>query len=142
LSTLNSGRLRLYEADGLRDELLGLRLVQNAAGAWTFDHRPGGHDDRATALALMAVALLEHPTGHDWPTAYACTPCKACDQVYHNPDGTRPCPSCGNSLPEHEQARLRERQELLRVSNEWRDAYTPNRGSPGEWLAQIQRRFG
>jgi hypothetical protein len=36
LSTLNAGRLRLYEADGLRDELLGLRLVQNAAGAWTF----------------------------------------------------------------------------------------------------------
>jgi hypothetical protein len=31
---------------------------------------------------------------------------------------------------------------LLRVSNEWRDVYTPNRGGPGEWLAQIQRLFG
>lgn len=61
LSTINAGNLRLYEAEGLRDELLGLRLVQSASGAWSFDHRSGGHDDRATALSLMAVALLERP---------------------------------------------------------------------------------
>jgi hypothetical protein len=63
LSTINAGKLRLYEAEGLRDELLGLRLVQSASGSWSFDHRSGGHDDRAVALALMAVALLEHPVG-------------------------------------------------------------------------------
>lgn len=59
LSTINAGKLRLYEADGLRDELLGLRLVQSSSGSWSFDHKSGGHDDRAVALSLMGVTLLE-----------------------------------------------------------------------------------
>ncbi len=59
LSTINAGHLRLYEAEGLRDELLGLRLVQSSSGAWGFDHKARGHDDRATALALAVVALIE-----------------------------------------------------------------------------------
>ena len=59
LSTINAGNLHLYEAEGLRDELLALRLVQSSSGSWSFDHRAGGHDDRATALSLMAVALLD-----------------------------------------------------------------------------------
>lgn len=59
LSLVNGGNLALYEAEGLRDELLGLRLVQNPAGGWAFDHKSGGHDDRAVSLALMAVAALE-----------------------------------------------------------------------------------
>lgn len=63
LSTINSGNLALYEAEGLRDELLALRLVQTSSGAWSFDHRAGGHDDRAAALALMVVAALERPGG-------------------------------------------------------------------------------
>jgi hypothetical protein len=61
MSSLNAGRFRLYEAEGLRDELLGLRLEQSKAGLWSFNHRAGGHDDRATALALVAVGLLEKP---------------------------------------------------------------------------------
>jgi hypothetical protein len=61
LSAINAGNLSMYEADGLREELLGLRLVQTTAGAWAFDHVRGGHDDRAVALALVAVALLERP---------------------------------------------------------------------------------
>lgn len=63
LSTINAGKLALYEAEGLREELLGLRLVQSASGSWSFDHRSGGHDDRAVALALLAVSLLERPVG-------------------------------------------------------------------------------
>ena len=63
LSTVNSGNLALYEAEGLRDELLGLRLVQTSSGGWAFDHRSGGHDDRAVALALMTVAALERLGG-------------------------------------------------------------------------------
>lgn len=59
LHSLNAGNLHLYDAEGLRDELVGLRLKQSASGAWAFDHRSGGHDDRATALALMLVAVLE-----------------------------------------------------------------------------------
>ncbi len=63
MSILNTGRLRLYEAPGLREELLALRLAQTRSGLWHFDHQTGGHDDRATALALVAVALLERPIG-------------------------------------------------------------------------------
>jgi hypothetical protein len=59
LSAINAGNLLLYDADGLRDELLALRLTQTSSGAWTFDHQRGGHDDRAVALALVVVALLE-----------------------------------------------------------------------------------
>jgi hypothetical protein len=58
LSAINGGNLTLYDAEGLRDELLALRLVQSASGSWAFDHRSGGHDDRAIALSLMAVSLL------------------------------------------------------------------------------------
>ncbi len=63
LSTVNAGCLELYEAEGLREELRALRLVQSVSGAWGFDHRSGGHDDRAVALSLMAVALLERSAG-------------------------------------------------------------------------------
>jgi hypothetical protein len=69
LSTINAGSLSLYPAEGLRDELLALRLVQASSGAWSFDHRRGGHDDRATALALMTVALLERPVPSFGPLA-------------------------------------------------------------------------
>ncbi len=64
LSTINSGNLLLYDAEGLKDELMALRLVQTTSGAWAFDHQRGGHDDRATALALLVVAALERPGGH------------------------------------------------------------------------------
>ena len=59
LQAVNDRALRLYPDDELRDELLALEVRQNAGGAWTFDHRSGGHDDRAVALALMLVAALE-----------------------------------------------------------------------------------
>ena len=66
LHSLNAGHLALYEAEGLRDELKALRLKQSASGAWSFDHARGGHDDRATVIALMTVTALERlsvPTG-------------------------------------------------------------------------------
>lgn len=61
LEGINTGTLRLYPAEGLRDELLELRVKQTSAGGWTFDHRAGGHDDRAVALALMAVGVIDQP---------------------------------------------------------------------------------
>ena len=71
LSSINAGNLALYEADGLRDELSGLRLVQSSAGAWAFDHRSGGHDDRAVALSLALTAALEgHDHGAGWVEAW------------------------------------------------------------------------
>lgn len=64
LQALNDGALDLYPAEGLREELLALRLKQGTAGTWTFDHASGGHDDRAVALAMMAVAALaKRPQG-------------------------------------------------------------------------------
>jgi hypothetical protein len=63
LSTINTGSLVLYRAEGLEEELLSLRLVQTTSGSWAFDHARGGHDDRAVALGLMTVALLERPGG-------------------------------------------------------------------------------
>lgn len=65
LHSLNAGNLRLYDAEGLRDELLALRLRQSASGAWSFDHARGGHDDRAVALALMLVGALESGSYQD-----------------------------------------------------------------------------
>jgi phage terminase large subunit-like protein len=67
LHSLNVGHLKLYEAEGLRDELMALRLKQAASGAWSFDHTSSGHDDRAVALGLMTVAALQRPSG--LPTA-------------------------------------------------------------------------
>jgi len=63
LSSLRAGNLALYEAEGLREELLALRLVQGSAGQWSFDHKSSGHDDMAVSLSLMAVGLLEEFSG-------------------------------------------------------------------------------
>ena len=64
LSAINNGSLRLYPAEGLREELLALRLVQSkSTGAWSFDHTAKGHDDRAVALGLMAAEALKQPPG-------------------------------------------------------------------------------
>ena len=82
LSTVNSGALALYDAEGLRDELLGLRLVQTSSGAWTFDHTRGGHDDRAVALALMTVAALE---AEQEPAAAAETQLSGVEAMYADP---------------------------------------------------------
>lgn len=60
LQSVNDRALRLYPDNELRDELLALRLVQKPGG-WVFDHRAGGHDDRAIALSLMIVAALDTP---------------------------------------------------------------------------------
>lgn len=63
LHSLNAGKLWLYPAEGLREELLGLRVKQTAGGGWAFDHTAGGHDDRAVALSIALVAALEDNAG-------------------------------------------------------------------------------
>ena len=60
LQAVNDRALHLYPDDELRDELLGLHLVQKPGG-WTFDHSSGSHDDRAIALSLAMVAALDRP---------------------------------------------------------------------------------
>lgn len=56
LTAFNTGALALYEAPGLHDELSQLRLVDSGSGMWSFDHRPGEHDDRAVSLAMLVLA--------------------------------------------------------------------------------------
>lgn len=63
LQAVNDGSLHLFDAEGLRDELLNLRVRQMSSGAWTFDHTRKGHDDLATALALMTLAAVKTGTG-------------------------------------------------------------------------------
>ncbi len=58
LSLFQEGNIDLYDVPGLRAELLALRLVQHGAN-WSFDHRVGGHDDRAVSLALAALGAVE-----------------------------------------------------------------------------------
>jgi phage terminase large subunit-like protein len=63
LQSVSDGTLHLFDAEGLRDELLGLRLREMTNGQVTFDHRRGKHDDMATALALMTLAAVERSEG-------------------------------------------------------------------------------
>lgn len=60
LQLVREHRLVLPEDDELIDELLNLRLVERAPGVYRHDHDQGKHDDRATALGLAALHLLEH----------------------------------------------------------------------------------
>jgi hypothetical protein len=69
LQSVNDRQLKLYPVDGLREELLGLRVKQTSGG-WTFDHDAGGHDDRAVALSLAIVAAWE-TSGHTGPRRLA-----------------------------------------------------------------------
>ena len=56
LTAFNTGALALYEAPGLHAELSKLRVVDSGSGMWSFDHRPGQHDDRSVSLAMMLLA--------------------------------------------------------------------------------------
>jgi hypothetical protein len=84
--------LRLYEAEGLRDELLALRLIQTRSGVWTFDHARGGYDDRAVALAMVVVALLERPAGSSHAPAFAAAPERSRWDLDGSAFGPRPAP--------------------------------------------------
>jgi len=85
LHSLNAGKLQLYEAEGLREELLDLRVKQTAVGGWTFDHDSRGHDDRAVALALALVGAIERPS---WDaTSISTLPGSAEDVVIEHPAG-------------------------------------------------------
>jgi hypothetical protein len=56
LAAFNTGAISLYDAPGLRAELSKLRVVDAGSGMWSFDHRPGEHDDRSISLAMMLLA--------------------------------------------------------------------------------------
>jgi phage terminase large subunit-like protein len=49
--------LRVYEDDGLEQEVLGLQVRETPEG-WRFDHRAGGYSDRVVALAMALQAAV------------------------------------------------------------------------------------
>jgi phage terminase large subunit-like protein len=58
---LKDRRLWLYDDEELLDELANVRLRESSPGVLRMDHDPDRHDDRAIALALAALALVERP---------------------------------------------------------------------------------
>ncbi len=53
-----SNRVRLFPDDALVDELVALQCVPTPKG-FRFDHRRGGHNDRAVALGMAGFAACE-----------------------------------------------------------------------------------
>lgn len=57
LAMLNSGRVELPPDDALVAQFAGLERRTSRAGRDSIDHAPGGHDDRANAVAGLIVEL-------------------------------------------------------------------------------------
>jgi hypothetical protein len=58
---LRDGLLDLPDDAELLAELAEVRLRESSPGVFRLDHDAGRHDDRAIALALLCVSLLEQP---------------------------------------------------------------------------------
>jgi len=58
---LRDRRLWLFDDAELLDELGNVRLRETSPGVLRMDHDPDKHDDRAIALSLAALALVENP---------------------------------------------------------------------------------
>lgn len=58
---LRDGRLELPPDEALLDELANVRLRETAPGVFRMDHDADRHDDRAVALGLAALTLLDSP---------------------------------------------------------------------------------
>jgi hypothetical protein len=56
-------RLALPDDPELLDELATVRLRESTPGTYRLDHDASGHDDRAVALGLAALALTERTEG-------------------------------------------------------------------------------
>lgn len=65
LPLLNSGRVELPPCDRLLNQFMGLERRTSRAGRDSIDHGPGGHDDRANAVAGLlahAASQIEYAT--------------------------------------------------------------------------------
>ena len=60
---LREHRLALPDDPELLDELATVRLRESTPGTYRLDHDASGHDDRAVALGLAALALTERAEG-------------------------------------------------------------------------------
>ncbi len=59
---IRSHRLTIPDDEALIGELANVRLRETTTpGAYRIDHQPGQHDDRAIALGIAALDIIEHP---------------------------------------------------------------------------------
>jgi phage terminase large subunit-like protein len=63
LQLVRERRLRLPDDPELIDELLNLRVREISPGQFRYDHDATKHDDRVTALSLVALLAEKIPTG-------------------------------------------------------------------------------
>jgi hypothetical protein len=70
LAAVNSGRVQLPDLPDLLRELRGLERRRGPSGRDRVDHRPGGHDDLANAIAgLVSMLTTERPVRAAWAFA-------------------------------------------------------------------------
>jgi phage FluMu gp28-like protein len=67
---LRDRRLSLFDDTELLDELGNVRLRETTPGVLRMDHDPDRHDDRAIALSLAALALVENPVSGEVGTIF------------------------------------------------------------------------
>jgi phage terminase large subunit-like protein len=71
---LKDRRFSLYDDEELLDELANVRLRETSPGVLRMGHDPDRHDDRAIALALAALTLVERPASTGTGTSFAGDP--------------------------------------------------------------------
>jgi hypothetical protein len=71
---LRDRRLSLFDDTELLDELGNVRLRETSPGVLRMDHDPDRHDDRAIALSLAALALVENPVSGQAGTIFTDMP--------------------------------------------------------------------
>jgi hypothetical protein len=57
LAAINSARVQLPPCEIVKRQLAGLERRTSRAGRDTIDHSPGGHDDRANAVAGVIASM-------------------------------------------------------------------------------------
>jgi hypothetical protein len=96
-TSIRDHRLALPDDEGLIDELLNVRIRKTGPNQFRLDHDPDRHDDRAIALALCAVSLLDDPgsAAQAWINQLT-NSCSKCD--FSNAVGTYQCANCGEII--------------------------------------------
>ena len=98
-TAIRDRRLALPDDEALIDELANVRLRETSPNVYRLDHDSDRHDDRAIALALCAVHLLEVPgsSAAAWIRQIS-NVCPHCDTL--NRAGTYQCVGCEQVIGE------------------------------------------
>jgi phage terminase large subunit-like protein len=96
-TAIRDRRLALPDDAELLNELANVRLRETSPNVYRLDHDPDRHDDRAIALALCAVNLLENPgsSAEGWIRQLS-NSCPKCD--FPTSIGSYDCANCGEVI--------------------------------------------